>query len=92
MVYLSVGGAHFSVARCRDQVPRVLAADPSQLTSGEMAERDGSDTSPPESQGSPPNHISNHCPRFLVLGGSQEPHVQFFLAPPVTSASLCPST
>ncbi|XP_047243933.1 ensconsin isoform X3 [Girardinichthys multiradiatus] len=52
MIYLSVGGAPFFVARCRDQVPRVLAADPSQLTSGEMAEQDGSDTSPPESQAS----------------------------------------
>ncbi|CAG5928131.1 unnamed protein product [Menidia menidia] len=34
------------------QVAWVLAADPSQLTSGEMADLDGSDTSPPESQAS----------------------------------------
>uniref|UniRef100_A0A3P9P4W9 Microtubule associated protein 7 n=1 Tax=Poecilia reticulata TaxID=8081 RepID=A0A3P9P4W9_POERE len=50
--YLSVGGAPVTAALCRDQVPLVPAADPSQLTSGEMAEQDGSDTSPPESQAS----------------------------------------
>lgn len=49
--YLSVGGAPVTAVLCRDQVPLVPAADPSQLTSGEMAEQDGSDTSPPESQG-----------------------------------------
>lgn len=32
-------------------VPRVPAVDPSQLTSGEMADQDGSDASPAESQG-----------------------------------------
>ncbi|XP_044025775.1 ensconsin isoform X5 [Siniperca chuatsi] len=41
-----------SVSGSIQQVPRVPAADPSQLTSGEMADQDGSDASPPESQAS----------------------------------------
>lgn len=36
---------------CQLQLRRLPAADPSQLTSGEMADLDGSDASPPESQG-----------------------------------------
>ncbi|MEQ2157559.1 hypothetical protein GOODEAATRI_003035, partial [Goodea atripinnis] len=38
--------------------------------------------------GSPPHHISDHCPRFLVLRGSEQPRMQFFLVPLVTSAPL----
>lgn len=48
-----VAVAHLSVGVCPacQQVPRFPAADPFQLTSGEMADLDGSDASPPESQG-----------------------------------------
>lgn len=50
VAHLSVGCAAVRPA-CQQQLRRLPAADPSQLTSGEMADLDGSDASPPESQG-----------------------------------------
>lgn len=50
VAHLAVGCAAVRPA-CQQQLRRLPAADPSQLTSGEMADLDGSDASPPESQG-----------------------------------------
>uniref|UniRef100_A0A3B5PW92 Microtubule associated protein 7 n=1 Tax=Xiphophorus maculatus TaxID=8083 RepID=A0A3B5PW92_XIPMA len=71
--YLSVGGAPVTAALCRDQVPLVPAADPSQLTSGEMAEQDGSDTSPPESQASYSQYRSEDCRGSSASGQTYSP-------------------
>lgn len=90
VAHLSVGCAAVRPA-CQQQLRRLPAADPSQLTSGEMADLDGSDASPPESQGEfPPTdkkfHSGKLCTRInhslndrTLFGSSEEFNLSFLI-------------
>lgn len=90
VAHLAVGCAAVRPA-CQQQLRRLPAADPSQLTSGEMADLDGSDASPPESQGEFPatdkkfysdklcTHISHSVNDQTLFSGSEEFNLFFLI-------------